>query len=89
VLTPFRKDAYIVAVVLLENSSIRPASVWECSLLLQRKQSTERKTFMESSTVVWLLLALYSLAEFIKSYGLLLLAMGLVATLTIAWRRRA
>ena len=44
---------------------------------------------MDAQTVVFILLVVYAIAEFIRSYGLLLLAVGLIATLTIAWRRHA
>jgi len=44
---------------------------------------------MDAQTVVFILLAVYAVAEFVRNYGLLLLAIGLVATLTVAWRRHA
>ena len=88
-LTLIKKDAYIVVAVLLESGPIRPVYVRKSSLSFQHKQSTERPQIMDAQTVVFILLVVYAIAEFIRSYGLLLLAVGLIATLTIAWRRHA
>ena len=87
-LTLIKKDAYIVVAVLLESGPIRPVYVRKSSLSFQHKQSTERP-LMDAQTVVFILLAVYAVAEFVRNYGLLLLAIGLVATLTVAWRRHA
>ena len=87
-MTLLKKDAYIIAAVLLESSPIRPVSVRESTLLLYAN-NLQKDFFMDSSTVVLILLAVYAVAEFVRNYGLLLLAVGLIATLTIAWRRHA
>ncbi|KKU78208.1 MAG: hypothetical protein UY03_C0002G0034 [Parcubacteria group bacterium GW2011_GWA2_47_64] len=44
---------------------------------------------MDDSMVVWILLAVYAIVTFVESHALFLLAIGLVATLAVAWRRRA